>query len=68
MPCGRANWRGEKYDAIVALAQYPADTPHFDYVAGEMARGLAQVAAESDAGGFRRAHDEYGREAWTVRA
>ena len=40
--------RAKKYDAIVALgAVIRGDTPHFDYVAGEMARGLAQVAAES---------------------
>jgi 6,7-dimethyl-8-ribityllumazine synthase len=40
--------RAKKYDAIVALgAVIRGDTPHFDYVAGEMAHGLAQVAAES---------------------
>src|SRR6266550_5281274 len=40
--------KGKKYDAIVALgAVIRGDTPHFDYVAGEMARGLAQVATES---------------------
>jgi len=40
--------QAKKHDAIVALgAVIRGDTPHFDYVAGEMARGLAQVAAES---------------------
>ena len=56
----RANWREQKrHDAIIALgAVIRGDTPHFDYVAGEAARGLAQVAAESGrAGGLRRAHD-----------
>jgi len=37
----------ERYDAIVALgAVIRGDTPHFDYVAGEAARGLAQASAE----------------------
>src|SRR5260221_3692936 len=49
MPVVAREWaRVKKYDAIVALgAVIRGDTPHFDYVAGEMARGLAQVAAES---------------------
>lgn len=39
----------ERYDAVVALgAVIRGDTPHFDYVAGEAARGLAQAAAEFD--------------------
>lgn len=37
----------ERYDAIVALgAVIRGETPHFDYVAGEAARGLAQASAE----------------------
>ncbi len=33
-----------KYDGIIALgAVIRGDTPHFDYVAGEMSKGLAQV-------------------------
>ncbi|MEI9812355.1 MAG: 6,7-dimethyl-8-ribityllumazine synthase [Acidobacteriota bacterium] len=37
-----------KYDAIVALgAVIRGDTPHFDYVAGECARGLQQVMLET---------------------
>ena len=37
----------ERYDAIVALgAVIRGDTPHFDYVAGEASRGLAQAGAE----------------------
>ncbi|MGQ0539054.1 MAG: 6,7-dimethyl-8-ribityllumazine synthase [Gemmatimonadaceae bacterium] len=39
----------ERYDAIVALgAVIRGETPHFDYVAGEAARGLAQASAEFD--------------------
>ena len=35
------------YDAIIALgAVIRGDTPHFDFVAGEAARGLQQVALE----------------------
>ena len=38
-----------RYDAIIALgAVIRGDTPHFDYVAGECASGLARVALESD--------------------
>lgn len=37
----------ERYDAVVALgAVIRGDTPHFEYVAGEAARGLAQASAE----------------------
>ena len=36
-----------KYDAILALgAVIRGDTPHFDYVAAEMSKGLAQVGLE----------------------
>lgn len=39
----------DRYDALVALgAVIRGDTPHFDYVAGECARGLAQASAELD--------------------
>lgn len=39
----------KKYDAIIALgAVIRGETPHFDYVAGECARGLAQVALDLD--------------------
>jgi len=38
----------KRHDAIIAIgAVIRGDTPHFDYVAGEMARGLAEVARES---------------------
>lgn len=38
---------GERYDAVVALgAVIRGETPHFDYVAGEAARGLATASAE----------------------
>jgi 6,7-dimethyl-8-ribityllumazine synthase len=37
----------ERYHAIVALgAVIRGETPHFDFVAGEAARGLAQASAE----------------------
>ena len=39
----------DRYDALVAVgAVVRGDTPHFDYVAGEAARGLAQASAEYD--------------------
>jgi 6,7-dimethyl-8-ribityllumazine synthase len=38
----------QRYDAIIALgAVIRGDTPHFDYVAGECASGVARVALES---------------------
>lgn len=37
----------ERYDALVAVgAVIRGETPHFDYVAGEAARGLATLGAE----------------------
>ena len=39
----------ERYDALVALgAVIRGETPHFDYVAGEAARGLSLASAEFD--------------------
>lgn len=39
----------DKYDAIVALgAVIRGGTPHFDYVAGECTKGLAQVSMQYD--------------------
>lgn len=39
----------DRYTALIALgAVIRGETPHFDYVAGEASRGLAQVAAEFD--------------------
>jgi 6,7-dimethyl-8-ribityllumazine synthase len=39
----------ERYDAIVAVgAVIRGETPHFEYVAGEAARGLADASAEFD--------------------
>src|SRR5947207_3286145 len=36
----------KKYDAIICLsAVIRGETPHFDYVAGEAAKGIAQVSA-----------------------
>ena len=38
-----------RYDALVCLgAVVRGDTPHFDYVAGEASRGLAQASVEFD--------------------
>ena len=40
--------KAKRHDAIIALgAVIRGDTPHFDYVAGEAARGLAQISVES---------------------
>ncbi len=37
----------DRYDALVAVgAVIRGDTPHFEYVAGEAARGLAQASAD----------------------
>jgi 6,7-dimethyl-8-ribityllumazine synthase len=37
-----------RYDAVIALgAVVRGETPHFDYVAGECASGLARIALES---------------------
>jgi len=39
----------DRYDALVAVgAVIRGETPHFDYVAAEAARGIAQAAAEYD--------------------
>lgn len=41
--------RTGKYDAIIALgAVIRGGTPHFDYVAGECAKGLGQLALQLD--------------------
>ncbi|HZT33444.1 MAG TPA: 6,7-dimethyl-8-ribityllumazine synthase [Bryobacteraceae bacterium] len=40
--------RQRRHDAIICLsAVIRGDTPHFDYVAGEAAKGLGQVALET---------------------
>jgi 6,7-dimethyl-8-ribityllumazine synthase len=40
--------RAKRCDAIIALgAVIRGGTPHFDYVAGEVSRGLAQAAADT---------------------
>ncbi|MBI5086594.1 MAG: 6,7-dimethyl-8-ribityllumazine synthase [Acidobacteria bacterium] len=40
--------RQKRHDAIVCLgAVIRGDTPHFDYVAGEAAKGLAQVSLQT---------------------
>ena len=39
----------DRYDALVAVgAVIRGETPHFDYVAGEASRGLAQAGADYD--------------------
>ncbi|MFD2179449.1 6,7-dimethyl-8-ribityllumazine synthase [Veronia pacifica] len=41
--------KSDRYDAIIALGSViRGGTPHFDYVAGECNKGLAQVALEFD--------------------
>jgi 6,7-dimethyl-8-ribityllumazine synthase len=41
--------RSGRYDAVVALgAVIRGGTPHFEYVAGESTKGVAQVAMEAD--------------------
>lgn len=45
----RAAMSTDRYDAIVALgAVIRGDTPHFDYVAGEASRGLANASVEGE--------------------
>jgi 6,7-dimethyl-8-ribityllumazine synthase len=40
--------RQHRYDAVICLAAViRGETPHFDYVAGEAAKGIAHVAAET---------------------
>ena len=40
--------RQHRYDAVICLsAVIRGETPHFDYVAGEAAKGIAQVASET---------------------
>lgn len=40
--------RGHRYDAVVCLsAVLRGDTPHFDYVAAEVAKGVAHASYES---------------------
>ncbi len=44
----RALAHGKRHDGIICLgAVIRGDTPHFDYVAGEAARGLANLAVET---------------------
>jgi 6,7-dimethyl-8-ribityllumazine synthase len=44
----RAAARSGHYDAVVCLgAVIRGETPHFDYVAGECARGVSEVARET---------------------
>ena len=48
MACKRVIASG-KYDAIIALgAVIRGETPHFDFVAGECARGIAQLNLHGD--------------------
>jgi 6,7-dimethyl-8-ribityllumazine synthase len=44
----RAAAARQKYDAILCLgAVIKGDTPHFDYVAGEAARGIAEASVQT---------------------
>lgn len=48
-PVARLLARSSKFDAVLCLgAVIRGSTPHFDYVAGECAKGVAAVARESD--------------------
>lgn len=48
-PAARRILVTERYDAIVAVgAVIRGETPHFEYVAGEASRGLADASAEFD--------------------
>lgn len=41
--------KSKKFDAIIAVgAVIRGGTPHFDYVAGEVSKGVAQVAMQTD--------------------
>src|SRR5918998_184548 len=45
-PAARRLLATERYDAVIAVgAVIRGETPHFDYVAGEAARGLAEASA-----------------------
>ncbi len=52
-----------KYDAVICLgAVIRGGTPHFDYVAGEAAKGIAKVTpGHGRAGRLRRAHHGHHR-------
>ena len=45
----RSGWpRSERYDAVICLgAVIRGSTPHFDYVAGEVAKGVAKVQLDA---------------------
>ncbi|MCA9633457.1 MAG: 6,7-dimethyl-8-ribityllumazine synthase [Myxococcales bacterium] len=48
LACARVA-RGKKVDAVIAVgAVIRGGTPHFDYVAGEVSKGVAQAAMSSD--------------------
>jgi len=48
-PAVRRAMATERYDAVVAVgAVIRGETPHFDYLAGEASRGLADAATDSD--------------------
>jgi 6,7-dimethyl-8-ribityllumazine synthase len=48
LACKRAALSG-KYDAVLALgAVIRGSTPHFDFVANEVAKGVAQISLETD--------------------
>ena len=60
----RSGWpRSERYDAVICLgAVIRGSTPHFDYVAGEVAKGVAKVQLDAGrAGDLRRAHHRHHR-------
>jgi 6,7-dimethyl-8-ribityllumazine synthase len=47
LACGRLA-RSGKYDAIICVgAVIRGETPHFDYIAGEVTKGIAQISLET---------------------
>ena len=44
IPLATSDWPGGRYDAVICLgAVIRGATPHFQYIAGEVAKGAAQV-------------------------
>jgi len=62
MPLAVAAVLGQKrHDAVICLgAVIRGETPHFDYIAGETAKGIAQASLKAGvAGCVRRSHHQY---------
>ncbi len=50
IPCVAARMaKSDNYDAIICLgAVIKGDTPHFEYIAGESAKGIARIGLDAD--------------------